>query len=121
MEHANFLQTCSVLSVCFSQISMIYKNWEKAEGMKKKQKEEEKERRKVKDYLLVKLGEGNLCHKFLVNACVDGKWRTQHCFNDTAGDLLSPGLNRKLVVQKNGCPNNGQPSVGKRSICFCAE
>lgn len=74
MEHANFLQTCTVLSVCSSQISVIYENWEKAEGMKKNEQDEEKERRrKVKDYLLVKLGEGNLCHKFLVNVCVDGK------------------------------------------------
>lgn len=44
------------------------------EPRRRKSKEEEEERRrKENDYLLVKPREGNQCHKFSVNVCVDGK------------------------------------------------
>lgn len=93
----HFLQTCSVLSVRSSQISMTYENWEG--GEERRREEENREEKFIQsgnnNYLPEREREGNHGHKFEVNVCVDWKWVCWHCFNDITGDLLNPGLNRK--------------------------
>lgn len=90
-----FLQTCSVLSARCSQISMSYEN-----------KEEVKKRREEKfsqcngngnrlSFFPPRWEEGNQDHKSEANVGVDRKWCCWHCFNNTTGDLLNCGLNRK--------------------------
>ena len=93
--------SCQSAAVRLAWVTRIRK------GVKKEKRGEERfVQSSNNNYLPARWEEGNQGHKFEGNVCVDRKWCCWHRSNDTTGDLLRPGLNRKSAVQKNGRPNS---------------